>query len=134
MNSQTDPFSINAQKTPSGKVQIGLDEQDPTFKLTKWCYDTPGVVHSDQILNLLTTEELLLTLPKEIIRPRSFTLRVGQTLLIAGLGRLDYLDATDTGFIRQVLNQLREDGVCYVRQPQVFGVLFCRASDNHLQN
>lgn len=108
VNSQADPFSINAQKAPSGKVQIGIDEQDPTFKVTKWCYDTPGVVHSDQILNLLTTEELLLTLPKEIIRPRSFTLRVGQTLLIAGLGRLDYLDASDMGFIRKVCNQLQD--------------------------
>lgn len=111
VNSQTDPFSINVTKAPSGKVQIGIDDQDPTLKLTKWCYDTPGVVHSDQILNLLTTDELLLTVPKQIIRPKSFTLRVGQTLLIAGLGRLDYLDATDKGFIRKVFNQLQEGGI-----------------------
>ncbi|XP_015115197.1 nitric oxide-associated protein 1 [Diachasma alloeum] len=78
--------------------KFGINENDDTFIRSRWCYDTPGVVHPDQILHLLTTEELLLTLSTEIISPRSFIFKPGQTLFLAGLGRLDLL--TGPEFIR----------------------------------
>ncbi|XP_074109711.1 nitric oxide-associated protein 1 isoform X2 [Cotesia typhae] len=77
----------------SGK--FGIDENDEFYKHGRWCYDTPGVIHPDQVLHLLTTDELLLTLPKEIISPRSFIFKPGQTLFLAGLGRLDLLTGPD---------------------------------------
>ncbi len=30
-----------------------LDPDDPAFKNAKWCYDTPGVVHRDQVCRIL---------------------------------------------------------------------------------
>lgn len=66
-----------------------LDERDGEFATSKWCYDTPGVVQPEQTLNLLTTAELLLTIPRRMLVPRTFRLMVGQTLFLAGLGRLD---------------------------------------------
>ncbi|XP_063992110.1 nitric oxide-associated protein 1 [Diachasmimorpha longicaudata] len=78
--------------------KFGIDENDECFIRSKWCYDTPGVVHPDQIVHLLTTEELLLTLSRKIISPRSFIFKPGQTLFLAGLGRLDLL--TGPEFIR----------------------------------
>lgn len=45
-----------------------------------------------KILHLLTTDELMLTLPKQIIQPRTFSIKTGYTIFIAGLGRLDYID------------------------------------------
>lgn len=87
-----DPFAISGQPNSSGQTKLGIDERDPKFMQSKWCYDTPGVVQPDQIIHLLTTEELMLTLPRELIRPQTFSIRTNQTLFIAGIGRLDYLD------------------------------------------
>lgn len=65
---------------------------EPEYERSRWCYDTPGTIQKDQILDLLTTDELLLTLPQEIITPRTFMLKPKQTIFVAGMGRLDYLE------------------------------------------
>lgn len=70
--------------------KVGLDESAPQYRQSRWCYDTPGTIQQDQILDLLTTDELLLTLPRAIISPRTLILRPKQTLFVAGMGRLDY--------------------------------------------
>lgn len=70
---------------------MGLDENDEKFINSKWLYDTPGVVHPDQSINLLTTEELMMTLPTVAIKPRTFNIRPQQTLFVGGLGRIDCL-------------------------------------------
>lgn len=83
-----------AQDTP----QFGLNENHPDFKESRWCYDTPGTIQSDQILDILTTEELIATLPHCIISPRTFVVQPEQTIFIGGLGRFDYLEGNT--FIR----------------------------------
>ncbi|XP_012252787.2 nitric oxide-associated protein 1 [Athalia rosae] len=80
---------------PKGKnphKQTSIDLNDPAYVNARWCYDTPGTVQPDQVLHLLTTDELMLTLPKMMIIPRTFIIRPSQTLFLGGLGRLDYLD------------------------------------------
>ncbi|XP_066597131.1 nitric oxide-associated protein 1 [Prorops nasuta] len=72
--------------------EIGLRDDHPEYNLGRWCYDTPGTVQREQILDLLTTEELFLTLPDQVILPRSFVVCPNETLFIAGLGRLDYVE------------------------------------------
>lgn len=74
--------------------KFGLDESLSDYKYARWCYDTPGTIQPDQILHFLTTDELLKTLPDKIISPRTFCLWPGQAIFIAGLGRLDILDAS----------------------------------------
>lgn len=71
---------------------MGVDESDPDYVASKWCYDTPGVVQPDQILNMLTVDELMYVIPRELIRAETFILRPGMTLFIAGLARLDFKD------------------------------------------
>lgn len=56
-----------------------------------WCHDTPGVHTSDQILDLLTIDELNLLNPRWIISPKSFVLTLGSTMFLAGIGRMDYI-------------------------------------------
>lgn len=73
--------------------KFGLDETALDYSYSHWCYDTPGSIQSDQILHLLTTHELLKTLPKKTIKPKTFCIRQGETIFIAGLGRLDVLNA-----------------------------------------
>lgn len=87
-----DSFSVQGHNNISGSLKLGVLETHPDFVTSKWCYDTPGVVQPDQIINLLTVEELMLTLPKEIIRAQTFCVQPRTSLFIAGLARLDYLN------------------------------------------
>lgn len=101
-NDKLDPFSSVAIKVDPNRTtssSLGLDEKDPRFANSKWLYDTPGVVHPDQSINLLTTEELMLSLPSCVLKPRTFSLRPEQTLFVGGLGRIDCLK-TSANFVR----------------------------------
>ncbi|XP_057375659.1 nitric oxide-associated protein 1-like [Daphnia carinata] len=88
----TDPFSMRADKIPSEEDQKNFNPNHKDFAASKWCYDTPGTISPSQILTLLTLEELMLTLPKKLIKPRTVLLKPGMTYFLAGLGRIDYLD------------------------------------------
>ena len=81
-----------------------------------WLHDTPGAINKAQVIscttystlyiglqwafvllqliNLLTTKELNLALPKKPLSPRTFILKPSQCLLLGGLARLDYLDVS----------------------------------------
>ncbi|XP_059051406.1 nitric oxide-associated protein 1 [Achroia grisella] len=74
------------------KKMTTLNEKHELFAKSKWFYDTPGVIHPDQVLSLLTTEELLLTIPKKTIKPQTYYLHKGFTLFIGGLARVDHVD------------------------------------------
>lgn len=88
-----DAFKMNAKPPLSF---LTLDENAKEYRTSKWCFDTPGVVQPDQILNLLTTEELLLTIPKQMITPQTFLIKPGYTLFLSGLGRIDYVNGCDS--------------------------------------
>lgn len=75
-----------------------MDETSPEYINSHWCYDTPGTIQPDQIIDLLTIEEIIKTLPNKIISPRTFVLQPEETIFIGGLGRLDYLEGNK--FIR----------------------------------
>ncbi|XP_025423199.1 nitric oxide-associated protein 1 [Sipha flava] len=99
---ENDSFASNIVKPKENRVtssSLGLDENDPQFKFSKWVFDTPGVVHPDQSINLLTTEELMMTLPTTVMEPRTFNLRTMQTLFVGGLGRIDCLKTSEK-FVR----------------------------------
>ncbi|XP_072758076.1 nitric oxide-associated protein 1 [Anoplolepis gracilipes] len=86
--------------------QFGFDETKEEYKYSRWCYDTPGTIQPDQILDLLTTPELLSVLPTRIISPRTFILQAEQTIFLGGIGRLDYLEGDS--FIRCTIFSSRE--------------------------
>lgn len=52
-------------------------------------FDTPGVPHTYQLTSRLTLEELKAVLPSKQLRGRTYRIGAGNTLLIAGLARLD---------------------------------------------
>uniref|UniRef100_A0A2A4JG66 CP-type G domain-containing protein n=1 Tax=Heliothis virescens TaxID=7102 RepID=A0A2A4JG66_HELVI len=72
-----------------------FDERDKLFANSKWLYDTPGVIHPDQVLSLLSTEELLVTIPKQLIRPQTYFLYEGSTIFIGGLARIDLVNSPE---------------------------------------
>ncbi|KAJ8870083.1 hypothetical protein PR048_029094 [Dryococelus australis] len=87
-----DAFTVSNEAVNKVIGAPGLDPKDNVFAESRWCYDTPGVVQPDQVLDLLTTEELVATLPRTTLKPRTFHMRTGSCLFIAGLARLDYLE------------------------------------------
>lgn len=72
-----------------------FNENNPKYAESRWCYDTPGVIQPDQIINLLTTEELLRVISKKILIPRTYLIKRGMTLFLAGLGRVDYIEGPE---------------------------------------
>lgn len=92
------PFKVDSNHPFSKlvKKQEPFTDDHPAFKDSNFFYDTPGTIYQDQIISLLTTEELLKTLPRKTIRPRTFTLEPFQTMFLGGLGRLDLLHSKDS--------------------------------------
>lgn len=82
---------INAFGMGAPAHDVFVNEKHKDYVDSKWLYDTPGVVQNDQIINLLTTEELLDVVPKKVLWPRVFLIKPGDSLFLAGLGRVDYL-------------------------------------------
>ncbi len=86
------------RRNPSTTLPQRLDPSHPDFADGKWCYDTPGTVCDDQLIGLLTQDEAAKMLPDLPVRPRSFALKCGQSLFIAGLARLDLLPGPPPNF------------------------------------
>ena len=82
--------------------------------------DTPGVIYKDQLLNLLTTEELLRTIPREVITPRTYTLRPGQTLFIGGLARIDLTNARQNIWLTVFASSYLPINIVYTEQAKHF--------------
>ncbi|XP_017049552.1 nitric oxide-associated protein 1 [Drosophila ficusphila] len=83
-----DAFSMASGCRPN----TTLNERQKEYKEARWVYDTPGVMHPDQLTPLLTTKELQRLQPSTMIRPRAFRLRPQMSILMGGLARLDLLD------------------------------------------
>jgi len=77
-----------------------LDPTSKFFSYGKWCFDSPGTVSTDQIINLLTAEEISKTLSSSPLRPRTMLLRVGHSVVLGGLGRLDYVEGEEMPPVR----------------------------------
>ncbi|UQS83366.1 ribosome biogenesis GTPase YqeH [Bombilactobacillus thymidiniphilus] len=89
----------NFPGTTLNEIHIGLDDGSDLI-------DTPGVIHDGQIANLLDPKELKYIAPQAEIHPRIFQLNPGQTLFLAGLGRLDFIAGEPGSFIAYVENNL----------------------------
>jgi len=81
---------VDMKEFEGKKLPARLDPANSDFAEGKWCYDTPGTVCTDQIINLLTAEEISNTLASVPLRPRTYLLREGHSVLLGGLARLDY--------------------------------------------
>ncbi len=56
-------------------------------------FDTPGVPHDYQLTARLGLEEVKAVLPSKQLRPRTFRVPAGTSLLLGGLVRLDVVAA-----------------------------------------
>lgn len=86
-------FDIDGDGAAAPKVTLPmrLNPEHPHFADGRWCYDTPGTICKDQVINLLTQEEITKVMPELQIRPRCFGFKNGTSIFLGGLGRLDLL-------------------------------------------
>ena len=69
-------------------------------------YDTPGIINRDQIVHIVTPEDLKLIMPDKTINPKVYQLNDNQTLYIGGLARLDFVKGDRQGFVVYASNRI----------------------------
>ncbi|CAG7831862.1 unnamed protein product, partial [Allacma fusca] len=92
LNNTQDVFQVNAKtfQLPKLTKPGSWNPDSNDYSRGKWCYDTPGAINENQILDKLLLPELMKMLPKKPLEPRSFFIRLGRTVFVGGIARIDY--------------------------------------------
>ncbi len=69
--------------------------------------DTPGLVDMGSLINYVDNKMLKKISPKKEIKPRTFQLRKGQSLIIEDFFRIDYIDGEKNSFTLFISNDLK---------------------------
>ena len=69
--------------------------------------DTPGLIDEESITNYVSEESLKKILPKKEIKPKTYQLRSGQSLIIGDFLRLDYVDGEKNSFTLYISNNIK---------------------------
>uniref|UniRef100_F1KS01 G domain-containing protein n=1 Tax=Ascaris suum TaxID=6253 RepID=F1KS01_ASCSU len=84
-----DVNSTLMEDTETQRRRMLWNPEDEIFAKGNWCYDTPGTVNEQQVLNLFTLDELIAVVPRKMMQPRTFIMYPGDTLLIGATARVD---------------------------------------------
>ncbi|NXJ77328.1 NOA1 protein, partial [Trogon melanurus] len=105
-----DMLSYSLDEDPQDFTKQHKEREEFTHnevKDARWCFDTPGIIKENCVLNLLTEKEVKLVLPTCAIIPRTFILKPGMVLFLAALGRIDFLEGEKPAWFSVVAsNQL----------------------------
>ncbi|NXE74563.1 NOA1 protein, partial [Cochlearius cochlearius] len=104
-----DMLSYSVDEDPRHSPRKCEEREEFTYnevKDARWCFDTPGIVKENCVLNLLTEKEVKLVLPTHAIVPRTFILKPGMVLFLAALGRVDYLQGEKPAWFSVVASNL----------------------------
>ncbi|WP_281164824.1 ribosome biogenesis GTPase YqeH [Liquorilactobacillus sicerae] len=69
--------------------------------------DTPGIMQPNQIIHRLTPKEMKLIQPNKELKPKVYQLGAGQTLLLGGLARIDYLKCSKKSLVLYLAERLK---------------------------
>ncbi len=69
--------------------------------------DTPGLIDSGSILNIVDTRMVKKISPVKEIKPKTYQIRKNQSILIENLVRVDYIDGVKNSFTLYVSNDLK---------------------------
>lgn len=69
--------------TTLNTIRIPLEEE-------REIVDTPGIVNTDRLSEMVSAQELSAIIPQTWLRPKVYQLDAGQTLFFAGLARIDF--------------------------------------------
>lgn len=80
-------------------IEIPIDDENSLF-------DTPGIINRDQIVHMVTPEDLKLISPEKRINPKVFQLNDQQTLFLGGMGRIDFVRGDRQPFVVYASNRI----------------------------
>ena len=69
--------------------------------------DTPGLVDSGSIINYISDEDFKRISPKKEIKPKTFQLRKGQSVIVDNFFRIDYVEGERNSFTFYMSNDLK---------------------------
>lgn len=61
--------------------------------------DTPGIISPNQLAHFLAPDQLDLISPQKRLKPVTFQLTPGQTVFLAGIGRVDFISGPASSFV-----------------------------------
>ncbi|RMC39140.1 ribosome biogenesis GTPase YqeH [Lactobacillus sp. ESL0236] len=83
-----------------------LDKIEIPLENGHFLVDTPGIMSENQLATRLNARDLAVISPQKPMKPATYQLRLGNTLFLAGLGRIDYLKGEPTSFTVYVARDL----------------------------
>jgi len=97
------------QFNESGRTYHNVAEPDleeERYKQSHWCYDSPGLVNKEQVINQLTQAELSLLMSRSAKGhgPQTFLMFPGDSLFVSGLARIDYVRGDVRAWVTVVAN------------------------------
>lgn len=80
-------------------IEIPLDHKSSL-------YDTPGVINTEQIIHMLSPQELKAIMPAKPVNPKVYQLNEEQTLFLGGYARLDFVQGAPQSFVIYISNEI----------------------------
>lgn len=107
--------------TTLDKIEIPLEEGNLLV-------DTPGIISKNQLAHFLDAKQLEIISPQKRLKPVTFQLKPGQTIFLAGLGRMDFIDGEPTSFViyadqKMYLHRTKTENADEFYQKHVGGLL-----------
>ncbi|CAJ0763132.1 8447_t:CDS:2, partial [Entrophospora sp. SA101] len=85
-------YKLTSSFIPGTTINIKIKSSK---SIMNYLYDTPGIVNNNQLINYLNENELKLTTPQKLIKPLTYTLHPGRSLLFGGFGKIDYVEGSE---------------------------------------
>ncbi|KAJ8269332.1 hypothetical protein COCON_G00119390 [Conger conger] len=76
------------------------------LKDARWLHDTPGIMKEQDVLSLLTEQELKMVVPTHAIIPRTFVVKPGGVMFLGALARIDYLEGENSCWFSVIASNL----------------------------
>ncbi|XP_025902266.1 nitric oxide-associated protein 1 [Nothoprocta perdicaria] len=104
-----DLLSYSVDEDPGHSPRKPVEKEEFSYnevKDARWCFDTPGIMRENCLLNFLTDKEVKLVLPMRAIVPRTFILKPEMVLFLAALARIDYLEGEKSAWFTVMASNL----------------------------
>ncbi|XP_030002284.1 nitric oxide-associated protein 1 isoform X3 [Sphaeramia orbicularis] len=104
-----DPDSLAFGENDDGHVTTTVSSKMLAFthnelKDAHWLMDTPGIMKDQDILHLLTEQEVKSVVPSRAVIPRTFVLKPGTSLFVGALARIDLLQGVKSCWFSVVVS------------------------------
>lgn len=77
--------------------------------------DTPGLIDSESLTNYISEDELKVITPKKEIKPKTYQLKKGQSLIIGDILRIDYVEGEKNSFTLYLSNDVKTKRIISAR-------------------